>query len=250
MYPPDPSSLDKSLVKLRRVASDCGARLCLCDGAVSALRLSSRLNLLNRQAWLMLSGVAVAAATAAAAEPSFDEPALREEDIAFIQYTSGSTAEPKGVMISFANLYHQLTLDYHRRGVAPDGPPLGRRRGLVGVSWLPQYHDMGLIVATLAPFCGGYRMHYASPMAFVRRPPLWVQLMSRVKAHWSVAPDFAFKLTARKFLAVQQQQQRVDEPALDLSNIYFVSSGGEPLRADSVKAFADAFRPHGLRERW
>jgi acyl-CoA synthetase (AMP-forming)/AMP-acid ligase II len=139
-------------------------------------------------------------------------------DIAFLQYTSGSTSDPKGVMITQQNLSDNLRLIVTGLNASDD---------TVVVSWLPQYHDMGLIGSYLgALYCGGCG-YYLSPLAFIRNPSLWVQAMSKYKATHIQAPNFAYALTARKYLA--QGRNRVlkkDSTVLDLSSVRHMINAG------------------------
>jgi acyl-CoA synthetase (AMP-forming)/AMP-acid ligase II len=127
-------------------------------------------------------------------------------------------------------------------------------------SWLPQYHDMGLIVGIMAPFIGGYRMHYIAPTTFIRSPVLWLELMSRHKCHWTAAPDFAFALCVRKFSEQQKALERLrtkgnsssasSGSTLDLSSVRFMQSGAEPIRTETVTQFETVFSKHGLPPHW
>jgi acyl-CoA synthetase (AMP-forming)/AMP-acid ligase II len=157
-------------------------------------------------------------------------------DIAFLQYTSGSTSDPKGVMITHANLFDNLNKIIQELQAGPD---------TVVVSWLPQYHDMGLIGAYLGTiFCGG-RGFYMSPLTFLQRPMIWIEAVSRFHATHLQAPNFAFKLTARKF------DPRVYgdscEFKLDLSSVRHIINAAEPVTEESIDVFTQAFQPFGLK---
>ncbi|KAG5185885.1 hypothetical protein JKP88DRAFT_288942 [Tribonema minus] len=166
--------------------------------------------------------------------------APKPEDLAFLQYTSGSTSAPKGVMLTHANLAHNLAFITRAIGADED---------TVELSWLPQYHDMGLIGAYLGClYCGG-RGFYLSPAAFIRRPALWPQLLSRHRVTHTQAPSFAFGLAARKYASLAQQQG--DVPAaprerLDLSRLKHVINAAEPVDPVSMDRFIAVFTPHGL----
>ena len=125
------------------------------------------------------------------------EFAAQRESLAFLQYTSGSTSEPKGVMISHNNLAHNLDTICSALRVS---------QTTSCVAWLPQYHDMGLIGSYLGTlYCGGSG-YYMSPVSFVRKPDSWVEIMSTYKATHTQAPNFAFILAARKFNALPNRQ--------------------------------------------
>jgi fatty acid CoA ligase FadD21 len=169
-------------------------------------------------------------------------PAGRIKDapsIAYLQYTSGSTRAPAGVMISDRNLlanFGQLMGDYFPDlgGVAPSDTTI--------VGWLPFYHDMGLMLGVIAPILGGYRAEIMSPVAFLQRPARWVQALAINTHAFSAAPNFAFELAMRK--------TSDDEMAgLDLSGVMSIVSGSERVHGSTLKRFVDRFAPFGLRER-
>jgi fatty acid CoA ligase FadD21 len=174
------------------------------------------------------------APVAAEAGPS-DDPA--GPDIAYLQYTSGSTRLPAGVMISHRNLqanFEQLMADYfaHRGGVLPDGAAL--------VSWLPFYHDMGLMLGIAAPIFTGHPGDLLSPLAFLARPARWVQAMARHRYSWSAAPNFAFDLTARR-------TTDADMAGLDLSGVLGIINGAERIHPPTLVKFNERFGPIGFR---
>lgn len=143
VYPPNPTKLEASLKKLKLIAQDCGAKVCLCDRQIMAFKKVAMLNPFNWSRWP--KDLAWACSQDMTTGKSWDEAAVRDDDVAFLQYTSGSTGNPKGVMISFGSLYHNVKAMILRASattVATDQ--------LVGVSWLPQYHDMGLMVGIMA----------------------------------------------------------------------------------------------------
>lgn len=159
------------------------------------------------------------------------EPVISGDTLAFLQYTSGSTALPKGVMVSHTNLLANERMLQH---AFPPGD------GAVCVSWLPLYHDMGLIGGLLQPLCAGYRSVLMAPMAFLQRPMRWLQAISRYRGQISTGPNFAYELCARK----ATPQQIAD---LDLSSWQAAISGAEPVRWETLDRFAQTFAPCGFR---
>ncbi len=101
---------------------------------------------------------------------------------------------------------------------------------MVGFSWLPLYHDLGLIFAAFAQFIVGWRMHYMSPLGLIKNPLRWLELISATKCNWSAAPDFAYGLVAQKFKEAQLAQRRL--PSLDLSCVYYMLNGTEQNRSN------------------
>jgi 1-acyl-sn-glycerol-3-phosphate acyltransferase len=156
---------------------------------------------------------------------------VRGDDIAFIQYTSGSTGQPKGVALTHANLLANI----RAMAQAIDASPSD-----VFVSWLPLYHDMGLIGAWLAPLYVGFPLVVMSPLAFLAKPLRWLQAMHRWRGTLSAGPNFAYELCLK----------RIDDAALaglDLSAWRLAFNGAEAVSPDTVRRFAERFAPCGLR---
>ncbi|GLK14634.1 acyl-CoA synthetase [Streptosporangium carneum] len=159
-------------------------------------------------------------------------PELGRDTIALLQYTSGSTDTPKGVMVTHGNLL---------RNVESYGAVYGFDESTRSGAWIPLYHDMGLMGQLLPPlFFGGACVLMASTL-FVKRPYLWLRLIDDYDVHWSAAPNFAYERCV---------QQVTDEELarLDLSRWRFAHNGSEPVNAATLRAFAERFAPAGLRE--
>jgi acyl-CoA synthetase (AMP-forming)/AMP-acid ligase II len=167
-------------------------------------------------------------------------PANRDAppETAYLQYTSGSTRTPAGVMVSNQNMatnYEQITA-----GVFPAygkvSPP-----GTSAVSWLPLYHDMGLILSVCAPILGGWHSVFTSPMSFLARPARWMQLLAANPRALTAAPNFAFDLAAAR-------TSDADMAGLDLGDVLNVLSGSERVHVATLKRFAQRFGRFNLRE--
>ena len=157
--------------------------------------------------------------------------AVRGDDIAFIQYTSGSTGQPKGVALTHANLLANI------RGMAQAIAATPRD---VFVSWLPLYHDMGLIGAWLAPLYVGFPLVVMSPLAFLAKPLRWLQALHRWRGTLSAGPNFAYELCLK----------RIDDAALvglDLSSWRLAFNGAEAVSPGTVRRFSQRFAACGLR---
>lgn len=158
-----------------------------------------------------------------------------QETIAYLQYTSGSTRIPTGVQITHLNL---------ATNVVQVIEALEGEEGDRGVSWLPFFHDMGLITIMISPMIGHY-ISFMTPAAFVRRPGRWIREMARKEGETggviSVAPNFAFDHAAARGLP------RDGEPPLDLSNVKALLNGSEPISAATVRNFNEAFGPYGFK---
>ncbi len=161
----------------------------------------------------------------------WDDPVATSDTLAFLQYTSGSTASPKGVMVSHGNLLHNSALIHQCFGHTPDSR---------GVIWLPPYHDMGLIGGILQPLYGGFPVVLMSPVAFLQQPICWLQAISRYQASTSGGPNFAYDLCVRKITPEQRA-------TLDLSSWDVAFSGAEPVRQETMARFVEAFAPCGFR---
>lgn len=158
-------------------------------------------------------------------------PSVDPQDLAFLQYTSGSTGAPKGVMVTHANLINNERMVEEA---------FGHSSRTVFAGWLPLFHDMGLIGNVLQPLYLGVACHLISPVAFQQKPVRWLQLISRYRATTSGAPNFAYDLCARRVT----QEQRAE---LDLSSWEVAFSGAEPVRAETLDRFAAAFESCGFR---
>lgn len=159
------------------------------------------------------------------------EPAdLSPEDICFVQFTSGSTGNPKGVVVSYGNLAaNSFAIMREAIDIQPDD---------IGVSWLPMYHDMGLVGKLLAPLAYATPMVYLPTSLFVRQPSSWIEALSRYKGTISFAPNFAYALAAERL--------RPDPSQLDLSHVRLLGCGAEPINPLVLKRFAKVFEPFGL----
>jgi acyl-CoA synthetase (AMP-forming)/AMP-acid ligase II/acyl carrier protein len=187
---------------------------------------------LSREAWIASDD----APDSLAAE--WTAPNLAADDLAFLQYTSGSTSEPKGVMVSHGNLLHNLEAIRRGFGIDFDLQPDEPRNN--GVFWLPAYHDMGLIGGILtAMYVGGHSL-LMSPSAFLQRPARWLESIHQTRARISGAPNFAFDLCVAKVPAEKRAE-------LDLSSWEICFCGAEPIRAQSLETFAETFRESGFR---
>ncbi|AXO89060.1 amino acid adenylation domain-containing protein [Pseudomonas parafulva] len=226
-YPPE-SSRQHHQQRLLSIIDDAQPRLLL---TVQSLHDSLRgLEALSTQDAPALLAVDTLAADLAA---TWQAPTLSSDDIAFLQYTSGSTALPKGVQVSHGNLVANEQLIRHGFGIDlnPDD---------VIVSWLPLYHDMGLIGGLLQPIFSGVPCVLMSPGYFLARPLRWLQAISDHGGTISGGPDFAYRLCC----------ERVSEAALaglDLSRWRVAYSGSEPIRQDSLETFADKFAACGFQ---
>ncbi len=154
------------------------------------------------------------------------------EDVAFLQFTSGSTSRPKGVTLTHGNLAANI------KCIMEDGLRMGASD--VGVSWLPLYHDMGLIGFVLAPLYHRTPIVFLPALLFLKRPVTWFQAMTRHRANVAYAPNFAYALCVKRI-------KPVDLEGIDLESWTRAGCGAEPIRAETLEGFADAFARVGFR---
>ena len=223
LYPPwRPDRIEEYARRQARIIADSGARVLVTFQEVDRLArlLGSQVPGLDRVVTLESLGKASGAVVRSL-----------PGDVAFIQYTSGSTGDPKGVVLTHSNLVANI------RAIA-EALKIDSRD--VGVSWLPLYHDMGLIGAWLSCLFLGVPIVILSPQAFLTRPERWLWAIHRYRATLSAAPNFAYELCMR----------RIDDrnlEGLDLSCLRATLNGAEPVQPETLDEFSRRFQPYGLR---
>jgi len=245
VYPPDPSNLRKTLPRLQAIVKDAKAIVALSTQEIlddvkninshdskltDSNNMSEQFNLILNLKWLATDNLGNGF------EENWKYPNVNSESIAYLQYTSGSTGAPKGVMINHQNLLHNSNMIYHGFGLDNDG--------YEGVIWLPIYHDMGLIGGILQPIFAGFHFTLLSPIDFLKRPLRWLQIISDIKDKSVVSggPNFAYDLCLR----ASNQQKR---EKLDLCNWKLAFSGAEPVRAETINEFSKAFEVSGFEKK-
>ena len=225
--PPNPAQPQRTLPRLRAILNDAHSSVALTTSSIL-----SRVECLFPQApelqamhWLVTDNV-----TSSLAQ-EWQNPTVSRNTLALLQYTSGSTTIPKGVMVSHGNLLYNSAYLTHALALTPDS---------VSVTWLPAFHDMGLTNGIIQPVYIGRRCFLMPPHSFLQRPVRWLQAISRYQATISGGPNFAYELCARKITPEQRE-------TLDLSSWYAAYNGAEPIRADTLKRFAEAFASCGFR---
>lgn len=223
-YPP---RLNRTLHRLQAIVADSQASLAL---SVSFIQqriepLCKQVPTLSSLKWLTTDNIQ------ANTQDEWHRPLLTGEMPAFLQYTSGSTSQPKGVIVSHGNLMHNEQLIQQA---------FDQTESSVIVGWLPLYHDMGLIGNVLQTLYVGARCVLMSPAAFLQSPFSWLQAISMAKATTSGGPNFAYDLCVRKVSEEQKAQ-------LDLSNWKVAFNGAEPIRPATMKRFAKAFASCGFK---
>lgn len=167
-----------------------------------------------------------------AASEHWRDPGVGPDDLVFLQYTSGTTGTPKGVMVSHA----QLLANVERIAGAT-----GLDRSSVGTLWLPPYHDMGLVAGLVATVHVGFLNVLMAPTSFLQRPARWLEAMSTYRASHTVAPNFGYRLCV-------EQISEAERPRFDLSSLLVAMNGAEVVRGSTLREFAAAFAPAGFRK--
>jgi len=218
---------NRSLLRLQSIVTNSQAHVALTTSAILTKisdRLSEAANVRGMR-WVLSDTIPTDLAG------DWRETLPRGDDLAFIQYTSGSTAEPRGVMISHQNILHnermiQLAFEHNEDSIA--------------LGWLPLFHDMGLIGKTFQPLYGGFPGVLMPPLSFLQKPLCWLQAISKYRATTSGAPNFAYDFCLRR---IQPNQLE----SLDLSSWRVAFCGSEPNRAETLEKFALTFAACGFK---
>ncbi|WP_442593803.1 AMP-binding protein [Parapusillimonas sp. JC17] len=216
---------NRLIERLEAVAVDSSARVALTSGdlmdSIAEWRESSRH--LGALDWIATDGIPES--------DGLDPVELLATDIAFLQYTSGSTGSPKGVRVSHGNLVQDMARMQNAWGLNPSS---------VMVSWLPAFHDLGLIFGLLQPLFSGCASVQMAPNAFLQKPALWLQAITRHRGTHSAAPSFAYDLCCRRI-------SPEDRASLDLSSLVMTMNAAEPINPAVLDEFSLMFQPCGFR---
>ncbi|GAB3488159.1 non-ribosomal peptide synthase/polyketide synthase [Amycolatopsis cihanbeyliensis] len=213
--------------RLGTIATDSAAAFALTTRSQLRIvhRYTDRVPELARATWIATDADEVGAAE------DWRYPAISADSLAFLQYTSGSTATPKGVMVSHGNILHNESLITAGFGTSSHS---------IVVGWLPLYHDMGLIGNVLQPLYLGAPCTLMSPLAFLQNPLRWLEVVSACRATVSGGPNFAYDLCSRRI-------RPEDAAHLDLGSWSVAFNGAEPVRAETMARFVERFGRHGFR---
>ncbi|MDR3203798.1 MAG: amino acid adenylation domain-containing protein [Deltaproteobacteria bacterium] len=227
MAPPGLARLARSFSRLTRLIEDSKARLVLSSGRLikAVKKVSEQVDFLGQAQILNIDDIDLSLAD------FWQRPKINSETLAWLQYTSGATNEPKGVMVSHGNIVSNLESIIETMSI----------RGVSSIlSWLPPFHDMGLVGGILAPIYLGALCLIMPPMAFLRRPANWLEAVSRYQAQATGGPNFAFEACVKKITDEQMA-------SIDLSSLKVLFCGAEPIRWETVKRFVERFEKASLK---
>ncbi len=228
IYPPlGLGQLQGYLDNTRHIVRKCGARVLITDARIKRLLGTVQAGAPDLEQVIAVEAIRESQEPLRAAK-------IIGSDVAFLQFTSGSTSRPKGVTLTHDNLLANI------QAFMKDGLHVGDGTD-VGVSWLPLYHDMGLIGFVLAPLVTKNPTVFLPPLLFLKRPATWLQTISRHKGTVSYGPNFAYALCCKRI------RERELE-GLDLSSWRVAGCGAEPIRPETLEAFASAFAKVGFKK--
>ncbi|MEO0770385.1 MAG: fatty acyl-AMP ligase [Cyanobacteria bacterium J06649_4] len=225
--PPDAGRMKRTLPRLREIIKDAEATIVLSNDRIIDLIKDSGLDFpeFDTMRWIDTESVDLSLAK------EWQDPDVDKDVLAYLQYTSGSTSTPKGVMLSHYNLLHHS--DYLQRacGYSADGPT---------VTWMPYFHDYGLVEGLMQPLYNGAPCYIMAPLAFVKRPLRWLQAIQKYGATHSQAPNFAYELCLRRIKPAKRE-------GLDLSSWVSAGNAAEPIYPRVLREFAEAFSDYGFK---
>jgi acyl transferase domain-containing protein/acyl-CoA synthetase (AMP-forming)/AMP-acid ligase II/acyl carrier protein len=225
-YPPEPGWGGRVAERTIHIARDAGVDVVLATSAIAEAVLASaqQLGQLKGAEWISVDRVDSALAS------SYRSAMPDAQSLALLQYTSGSTGDPRGVMLTHGNLLANERMSIEKFRVGCDD---------VVVGWLPLFHDMGLIGNVLQPMCAGYRCVLMSPLSFLKHPIRWLRAIHRYQGSIGGGPNFAYELCVEKI-------EGKDREGLDLSSWKVAFNGSEPVRSSTLERFARAYEPFGF----
>jgi acyl-CoA synthetase (AMP-forming)/AMP-acid ligase II len=225
--PPDAGRMKRALPRLREIVKDAAASYVLSTQRIIDLFKESDVDFpeFDTMTWIDTEQVDLGLAD------HWQDPQIDKDVLAYLQYTSGSTSVPKGVMLSHYNLMHHSAYLQRACGYTPDGAT---------VTWMPYFHDYGLVEGLIQPLYTGVPCYIMSPLAFVKRPQRWLEAISKYGATHSQAPNFAYDQCVRRVKPAKRE-------GLDLSRWKAAGNAAEPINPRVMREFAEAYAPQGFK---
>jgi acyl-CoA synthetase (AMP-forming)/AMP-acid ligase II len=225
--PPDAGRLKRTLPRLREIIKDAEATIVLSNARIIEMIQGSDLDFpeFDTMRWLDTETVDLALAK------DWKDPEINKDVLAYLQYTSGSTSTPKGVMLSHYNLLHHSEYLQRGCGYRADGPT---------VTWMPYFHDYGLVEGLMQPLYNGAPCYIMAPLAFVKRPLRWLEAIQKYGATHSQAPNFAYELCLNRIKPAKRE-------GLDLSGWLSAGNAAEPINPRVMREFYEAFADCGFK---
>jgi acyl-CoA synthetase (AMP-forming)/AMP-acid ligase II len=225
--PPDAGRLKRSLPRLRAIVKDANAAFALTTQRFLTILQEAELDFpeFQQMKWIATEDIDLTMAE------QWQDPQVSPETLAYLQYTSGSTSTPKGVMISHHNIMHHC--GYLQKACGYDAQS-------VSVTWMPYFHDYGLVEGLTEPLYNGHPCYVMSPLAFIKQPIRWLQAISRYGGTHSQAPNFAYEQCVNRVTDVQLA-------TLNLSSWVAAGNAAEPINPRVLEEFFEKFAPCGFR---
>jgi len=229
LYPPEPAQFERSMSRLNAIVKNTMPSLILTDTLVMHLskEFLSEESVLNKMEWMVTDHIETELAS------SWEKPRIDGDTLAFLQYTSGSTGNPKGVKVTHQNILHNQLMIREL---------VGNTEESIDVTWLPLYHDMGLIGNILHTIYIGGKCVIMSPSDFLRNPMRWLYAFSKYKGTSGAAPNFAYEILAQKIKSDKSEN-------LDLSTWVCAVNSSESIHPDTIGKFSKAFEPYGFNKK-
>lgn len=225
--PPDAGRLKRALPRLRAIIQDAKAKFVLTNHHLLSILQASQLDFpeFEEMTWFASEDIDIELST------KWQQPNIRPDTLAYLQYTSGSTSTPKGVMISHFNIMHHC--GYLQTACGYDA-------NSVSVTWMPYFHDYGLVEGLTVPLYNGHPCYVMSPMAFIKHPVRWLQAINHYRGTHSQAPNFAYEQCVRRVTDAQIA-------TLDLSSWIAAGNAAEPINPRVLEEFYEKFAPCGFK---
>ncbi|MBD2346461.1 fatty acyl-AMP ligase [Anabaena subtropica] len=225
--PPDAGRLKRALPRLRAIVKDANAKFVFTNQHLLGVLQAAQLDFpeFEEMTWFASEDIDLELAD------QWQDPEINPDTLAYLQYTSGSTSTPKGVMISHHNIMHHCA--YLQKACGYDAES-------VSITWMPYFHDYGLVEGLTVPIYNGHPCYVMSPMSFIKQPVRWLQAISRYRGTHSQAPNFAYEQCIRR---VTEQQRAT----LDLSSWVAAGNAAEPINPKVLEEFFEKFSPCGFK---